>query len=869
MTPLADLSASVVAVLGADGQTRGTGFIVASGGLIATCAHVVRKAGRGPGDAISVTLQATGRMVQADVEVKGWSDRDEKDVAFLRLKKPPPGAVPPVRLMGSEGQAGLGIRTFGYPPRGDIRQQWGSGQLAGRISKQQLIGGKPGPGIPLLQLSSSEITVGYSGAPVWDERTGYVLGMVTEIATPDVYGRGSNICWATPAETLQALRPAELEWTVAPSTTATRLITPTAPAPAPRFTGREALLNELEAALRAGPRRKPIALCGKDGIGKTALALKIADILKEHFTGGVFWAPLYDYSGNAALILRTWASVCGFGPVPDGRLASLVEHMRFWLDKRRITHGPLLVIIDDVREEWLEAAMGIRTATPAGAPLLLTTPHKNLATSEFGAEVMQLAGLSPTHALELLHAYARDTGLEAEPERGRAMLSLAGYMPLSIKMLGKSLGESALGPEGVEALRAAVAQRTAAAPAELEDTGLAATIDALYAGLPAKEQRLFRWLGAFAAGPVDVSATACVLDTSGAQAKITLNVLVQRGLLSRGQVAGAYFLHPVLHAYSRGLLAGADDAAEARARHTAFYLAVAEANTGRARAALDRLEAARPNLLLAMDHAAAGGDKRAVMRFGLALGEFLEMLGYYQDGEQRLRAALEAAQQLHDRPAEAKLGRVLGIIHYHQADFAAAKRRLRRSLRLSRQMQDDAGVRHSLYDIGLVLADEGKHNLALLVLNAAQRHARAQAEVDQPYLIGTLQQMAKCYSALGRLDAAEGALNDCLQIHEQQQIADYLAYTYYFLGVLYNDRGDLPLARRYYRRALPISQESRDRRHVAEIHTNLAEVALEMGDCVEAGERLETARSEAETLGHRALIEYIQESLEPLFDERC
>jgi Tfp pilus assembly protein PilF len=86
---------------------------------------------------------------------------------------------------------------------------------------------------------------------------------------------------------------------------------------------------------------------------------------------------------------------------------------------------------------------------------------------------------------------------------------------------------------------------------------------------------------------------------------------------------------------------------------------------------------------------------------------------------------------------------------------------------------------------------------------------------------------------------------------------------------LYHDRGDLQLARRYYRRALPISQENRDRRHIAEINTNLAEVALEMGDCAEARKRLDLARSEAETLGHRALIEYIQGNLEPLWDERC
>ena len=47
-----DLTVSVVCILRRDGSTVGTGFVVSSEGLIATCAHVVEAVGVGPGGTV-------------------------------------------------------------------------------------------------------------------------------------------------------------------------------------------------------------------------------------------------------------------------------------------------------------------------------------------------------------------------------------------------------------------------------------------------------------------------------------------------------------------------------------------------------------------------------------------------------------------------------------------------------------------------------------------------------------------------------------------------------------------------------------------------------------------------------------------------
>ena len=72
----ADLQAGIVRVIGPDGETAGTGFVVTDEGLIATCAHVAENAGAGPGDTVRVAFHATGEEREAQVEPDWWRGPD-------------------------------------------------------------------------------------------------------------------------------------------------------------------------------------------------------------------------------------------------------------------------------------------------------------------------------------------------------------------------------------------------------------------------------------------------------------------------------------------------------------------------------------------------------------------------------------------------------------------------------------------------------------------------------------------------------------------------------------------------------------------------------------------------------------------------
>ncbi|HUV91275.1 MAG TPA: serine protease [Anaerolineae bacterium] len=89
------MTAGIVRTPNSASTTAGTGFIVSTDGLIATCAHVVEAADGGPGDTVRVVFHATGEEQEALVKRAWWRDPDIEDIAILHLEGSlPEGATP-------------------------------------------------------------------------------------------------------------------------------------------------------------------------------------------------------------------------------------------------------------------------------------------------------------------------------------------------------------------------------------------------------------------------------------------------------------------------------------------------------------------------------------------------------------------------------------------------------------------------------------------------------------------------------------------------------------------------------------------------------------------------------------------------------
>ncbi|MEL7006366.1 MAG: trypsin-like peptidase domain-containing protein, partial [Bacteroidota bacterium] len=190
------LEAAIVCINDTQGNIAGTGFLLDKiERLIVTCTHVLHE-GVGVGDSVSIFFYATQEQVNVTVTQYVFS-KNEEDIAILQIEEPLPNKVEAIRLGYSRYTTGHEFLTHGFPP--GVPREVG---LRGKGEIQLLLKDTKLKGNYDLQLKSSEITSGFSGAPIFDTTTSLVVGMIISIMPTDMYGRLSEVAYAISSETL-------------------------------------------------------------------------------------------------------------------------------------------------------------------------------------------------------------------------------------------------------------------------------------------------------------------------------------------------------------------------------------------------------------------------------------------------------------------------------------------------------------------------------------------------------------------------------------------------------------------------------------------------------------------------------------------
>ena len=229
----------------------GAAFLV-SDRFVVTCAHVVESAGVKVGEKISLQL-SYGKQFEAIVEPRFWRDLNAEDIAILRLENPQED-FQPVILGSSSGTKGHNFSTFGFPKSG--QELSGGGEIIGQATIN---------GIKLLQLRSAEVTPGFSGAPLFDEITKRVVGMIVAITPPNEYQRLGTTAFAIPSETLSEICPELQIHDICPY----RNLDAFSEEDADFFFGRQRVLDRLLKSLKGGHRF--LAVLGPSGCGKSSI----------------------------------------------------------------------------------------------------------------------------------------------------------------------------------------------------------------------------------------------------------------------------------------------------------------------------------------------------------------------------------------------------------------------------------------------------------------------------------------------------------------------------------------------------------------------------------------------------------------------
>ncbi|MFY1690821.1 trypsin-like peptidase domain-containing protein [Plantactinospora sp. WMMB782] len=209
---------------------RGAGLVLGDRHVL-TCAHILLPAPHGEPGAAHVRpvrdfeVELVGRHpavapIRAGVVDGCWKppqDDQRADLALLGLAEPLPDGTGQVLRRLPSG-ARRAVRMFGFPdmvPTGVWARAW--------------LAGDGGPGGEWIQLDSEPtgqaVEPGFSGAPVFDEETDQVLGIVVSYLA----GQGSTLSWMIPVETIIRYLPQVREWVSGDSAVDASLAAPVGP----------------------------------------------------------------------------------------------------------------------------------------------------------------------------------------------------------------------------------------------------------------------------------------------------------------------------------------------------------------------------------------------------------------------------------------------------------------------------------------------------------------------------------------------------------------------------------------------------------------------------------------------------------------
>ncbi|MFI8503474.1 trypsin-like peptidase domain-containing protein [Streptomyces sp. NPDC085524] len=281
----AGLFLAVAQILGPEDQVAGAGFLVAEGVLM-TCAHVVRAAGAGPGDSLRLAFPRldSAPEVEGLVLTEAWSAPEDEDVAVIRLSTSDgvTGSVTPLALGSAAGSRAHGVQSYGFPTQAPVGGHFGYGKAGGILPATK------GRGAHLQLTEANDLTTGFSGGPVVDEVTGLVIGMLTEIAAPDMFGKGQGIAYATPTQVLREIWPELTEQNVYPY----RGLEPFTAEHAQWFEGRKDAVRQVLDNL--AEQQRVILLLGPSGSGKSSLvqAGVLPSLAACELPGSDRWLPI-------------------------------------------------------------------------------------------------------------------------------------------------------------------------------------------------------------------------------------------------------------------------------------------------------------------------------------------------------------------------------------------------------------------------------------------------------------------------------------------------------------------------------------------------------------------------------------------------
>lgn len=639
------------------------------------------------------------------------------------------------------------------------------------------------------------------------------------------------------------------------------------------FVGRAGELDRMRRHALAGFGPAPVAVVhGQAGLGKTALAVRLADQLRDHYPGGRFYLDLRGTdpepmaAGDALVRLLRALEVNArtIGETDDERSSQLRAVLR---DRR------CLLVLDNAGSE-----AQVRPLLPSeGASLAVVTSRRVLGGLE-GVARIALAPLGPDESAALLRAIAAQAADPRAAAGVEAVARLCGHLPLALRIAGTRLATRPAWTVDHLVARLADADRRLAT-LSTGDLGVATAFALSHAQLSHPARELFRRL-AHVPG-VDFAPTLAAVLTGAHpdDAADGLDELVDLGLLQQSG-PDRYRFHDLIRLFAGERLRIEEPAGTraATAKRMADWLLETAVVAGRwfepgygclpagyaglvplatADEADAWLQAERNNWLGALRSASRGGQYQLVVDVAEAMHWYSDKYvraEYWYDVYARSRAA---AARLPDRRQE--------VTHINYFSWAATQ--------CARRPDEGARIAMDAHRVAVDLGDVKEQAWALRYAGDAWRQAGDPSAALDSYRRGAeLSDLAGDHDgyvllrsgiaqALTELGRHADALTECratLREAEDRPMAPRpalaaLVNVHLTMAAARCGLGDWAEALRVAERALPAAVEYGYAGYLAETHLTIGRARLALGAPEAARSSVHLARDLLEDLPHGRL----------------
>jgi DNA-binding SARP family transcriptional activator len=316
------------------------------------------------------------------------------------------------------------------------------------------------------------------------------------------------------------------------------------PAAVADFTGRVVQVNELLTTLSRGMPAAVVisAVSGIGGVGKSALAVHVAHLMRAEFPDGQVFMNLAGTSGEPvsptdvlARLLRDFGVAPG--DVPTGFDERSARYRSVLADRR------VLLVLDDACD-----AAQVRPLLPGSPTCAVLVTSRAMLPDLAGAVHLGLPVMAPDEGAELFAKIVGSRRAAAEPGAVMEIMRACAGLPLAIRIAAVKL-TARPGWSIAEMAGRLAAEHRRLAELTSGDLAVRASFRLSYDGLSPAAADAFRLLGLLPVGEFALPAAAALLELPPVEAEQVLDELIDANLLD-APAPGVCKLHDLLRLFA-------------------------------------------------------------------------------------------------------------------------------------------------------------------------------------------------------------------------------------------------------------------------------------------------------------------------------